>query len=139
MVSIHTVEFCIFFNSQKNSLKKEIDIVWGLIFPIGNYDKLRNFILQKLSLKTLSNNWKVSENLSPNFMSFHHRNSQISLGMDDQCLVILSSWWSNDRNPEFLDEELNNLFVYGQNSKHNKFHEIGTKLTGDDYDVGLSY
>ena len=46
-------------------------------------------------------------------------------------------WWSNDRNPEFLDEELNNLFVYGQNSNIIN-SEIGTKLTGDDYDVGLS-
>ena len=125
------------FPQEKFLEERNQDIVWGLIFPIGNYDKLRNFILQKLSLKTLSNNWKVSENLSPNFMSFHHRNSHISLGMDDQCLVILSSWWSNDRNPEFLDEELNNLFVYGQNSNIIN-SEIGTKLTGDDYDVGLS-
>jgi hypothetical protein len=117
--------------------KREQDIVWGLIIPIGDVDRLRDFIMRKLELKSVGNSWRVKENKSPEFMSFHHRSSHISLGMDDQCLVILSSWWSDERDPEFLDEEMVQLFTYGQNSNIMN-SKLGNKLTGDDYDVGLS-
>ena len=93
--------------------------------------------MRKLDLKSIGNAWRVKENTLPSFMSFHHRSSHISLGMDDQCLVILSSWWSDDRDPEFLDEEMIQLFTYGQNSNIMN-SKLGNKLTGDDYDVGLS-
>ena len=117
--------------------KREQDIVWGLIIPIGDVDRLRDFIMRKLELKSVGNSWRVKENKSPEFMSFHHRSSHISLGMDDQCLVILSSWWSDERDPEFLDEEMVQLFTYGQNSNIMN-SKLGNKLTGEDYDVGLS-
>jgi len=117
--------------------KREQDIVWGLIIPIGDVNRLRDFIMRKLDLKSIGNAWRVKENTLPSFMSFHHRSSHISLGMDDQCLVILSSWWSDDRDPEFLDEEMIQLFTYGQNSNIMN-SKLGNKLTGDDYDVGLS-
>ena len=117
--------------------KREQDIVWGLIIPIGDVNRLRDFIMHKLDLKSIGNAWRVKENTLPSFMSFHHRSSHISLGMDDQCLVILSSWWSDDRDPEFLDEEMIQLFTYGQNSNIMN-SKLGNKLTGDDYDVGLS-
>lgn len=117
--------------------KREQDIVWGLIIPIGDVNRLREFIMRKLDLKSIGNAWRVKENTLPSFMSFHHRSSHISLGMDDQCLVILSSWWSDDRDPEFLDEEMIQLFTYGQNSNIMN-SKLGNKLTGDDYDVGLS-
>ena len=117
--------------------KREQDIVWGLIIPIGDVSRLREFIMRKLDLKSIGNAWRVKENTLPSFMSFHHRSSHISLGMDDQCLVILSSWWSDDRDPEFLDEEMIQLFTYGQNSNIMN-SKLGNKLTGDDYDVGLS-
>jgi predicted nucleic acid-binding Zn-ribbon protein len=117
--------------------KREQDIVWGLIIPIGDVSRLREFIMRKLDLKSIGNAWKVKENTLPSFMSFHHRSSHISLGMDDQCLVILSSWWSDDRDPEFLDEEMIQLFTYGQNSNIMN-SKLGNKLTVDDYDVGFS-
>jgi len=117
--------------------KREQDIVWGLIIPIGNVQRLRDFIMRKLNLKSIGNAWRVKENTLPSFMSFHHRSSHISLGMDDQCLVVLSSWWSDDRDPEFLDEEMIQLFNYGQNSNIMN-SKLGNKLSGDDYDVGLS-
>jgi cell division protein FtsB len=125
------------FPQEKFIEKRNQDILWGLIIPIGNVEQLRDFIMRKLNLKSLSNDWRVKENSTPSFMSFHHRSSHISIGMDDQCLVILSSWWSDDRDPEFLDEEMNQLFSYGQNSGIMN-SKIGNKLTGDDYDVGLS-
>jgi hypothetical protein len=116
---------------------REQDIVWGLIIPIGDVELLRDFIMRKLDLKSVGNAWRVKENTTPSFMSFHHRSSHISLGMDNQCLVVLSSWWSDDRDPEFLDEEMVQLFTYGQNSNIIN-SKVGNKLTGDDYDVGLS-
>tara|TARA_B110000495_G_scaffold133957_1_gene117187 strand:- start:472 stop:1149 length:678 start_codon:yes stop_codon:yes gene_type:complete len=56
--------------------------------------------------------------------------------MDDQCLVILSSW-SDQSDPEFLADELTQIFSYGQNSTITN-SVVANKLTGDDYDVGLS-
>ena len=117
--------------------KRDQDIVWGLILPIGDQDQLREFILRKLNLKNSSNAWRIEENNSPSFMSFHHRTSHISLGMDEQCLVILSSWWSDQKDPQFLSEELKQVFDYGQNSSITN-SSVANKLTGDDYDVGLS-
>ena len=116
---------------------REQDIVWGVIIPIGDQEKLREFILRKLELKNLSPAWRVKENSSPSFMSFHHRSAHISLGMDEQCLVLLSSWWSDQKDPEFLDDELAQVFNYGQNSSIVS-STVGDKLTGDDYDIGLS-
>lgn len=117
--------------------QREQDVLWGLIIPIGDQDLLREFILRKLDLKSLSSEWSVKENDSPSFMSFHHRSAHISLGMDDQCLVVLSSWWSDQKDPEFLDVELNQVFNFGQGSNIAS-SSVGNKLIGDDYDVGLS-
>lgn len=117
--------------------QREQDVLWGLIIPIGDQDLLREFILRKLDLKSLSSEWSVKENDTPSFMSFHHKSAHISLGMDDQCLVVLSSWWSDQKDPEFLDVELNQVFNFGQGSNIAS-SSVGNKLTGDDYDVGLS-
>jgi predicted nucleic acid-binding Zn-ribbon protein len=116
--------------------KRQQDIAWGLIIPIGDQDRLREFILRKLKLKGSSTSWQIEESNSPSFISFHHRTSHISLGMDDQCLVILSSW-SDQSDPEFLADELTQIFSYGQNSTITN-SVVANKLTGDDYDVGLS-
>ena len=53
--------------------KREQDIVWGLIIPIGDVNRLRDFIMRKLDLKSIGNAWRVKENTLPSFMSFHHR------------------------------------------------------------------
>lgn len=116
---------------------REQDVLWGLVVPIGNRDQLKEFILRKLNLKSHSSLWQVKENNSPAFMSFHHRTSHVSLGMDEDCLVILSSWWSDQKAPEFLDDELSRVFNFGQNSSV-MTSTVSNKLTGDDYDVGLS-
>jgi len=81
--------------------EREQDVVWGIIIPIGDSGRLREFITRKLELKSLGNSWRVSENESPSFVSFNHRTEHISLGMDEQCLVILSSWWSDQKDHEF--------------------------------------
>ena len=117
--------------------QREQDVLWGLIIPIGDQDLLREFILRKLDLKSLSSEWSVKENTNPSFMSFHHKSAHISLGMDDQCLVVLSSWWADQKDPDFLDVELTQVFNFGQSSSIAS-SSVGNKLTGDDYDVGLS-
>jgi hypothetical protein len=124
------------FPNEEFIEKRQQDIAWGLIIPIGDQDRLREFILRKLDLKGLSNLWQIEESNSPSFISFHHRTSHISLGMDDQCLVILSSW-SDQNDPAFLADELTQVFSYGQNSNITN-SAVANKLTGDDYDVGLS-
>ncbi len=117
--------------------QREQDVLWGLIIPIGDQDLLREFILRKLDLKSLSSEWSVKENTNPSFMSFHHKSAHVSLGMDDQCLVVLSSWWADQKDPDFLDVELTQVFNFGQSSSIAS-SSVGNKLTGDDYDVGLS-
>ena len=125
------------FPNEEFIEEREQDITWGLIIPIGDQNRLREFILRKLELKNLSNEWKIEELNSPNLISFHHRTSHISLGMDDQCLVILSSWWTDQKDSDFLADELGQIFINGQNSNAMN-SAVANKLTGDDYDVGLS-
>ena len=117
--------------------EREQDIVWGLLIPVGDAERLREFITRKLELKSVNNSWRVNESNSPQFISFDHRTAHISIGMDEQCLVMLSSWWSDQKDPVFLSEELSQVFNFGQNSSIIQ-SEVASDLTGDDYDVGLS-
>ena len=77
--------------------EREQDIVWGLLIPVGDAERLREFITRKLELKSVNNSWRVNESNSPQFISFDHRTAHISIGMDEQCLVMLSSWWSDQK------------------------------------------
>ena len=45
--------------------------------------------------------------------------------MDQHCIVFLTSWWSHRPDPAFLDEEMREVFVYGQAGvPHNKFNRV---------------
>ena len=112
------------------------DVLFGLILPIGNEDKVKNFIVSQLGLKAQNSNWEVRENLNPNFHSIHHRSAHISVGLDENCLVLLTSWWSDQPDPSFLDSEMQMIFQFGQGS--NTLHpKLVSKLNADDYDLAL--
>lgn len=113
------------------------DIVFGLAMPIADEGLLKEFILRQLDLKSVSPRWKILENSSPDYLSIQHKTSHVSVGMDDHCLVFLTSWWADRPNPGFLDSEMNEVFLFGQggNSVHNK---VSSNLSGSGYDLALS-
>ena len=113
------------------------DIVFGLAMPISDEGLLKEFILRQLDLKSVSPRWKILENSSPDYLSIQHKTSHVSVGMDDHCLVFLTSWWADKPNPGFLDQEMKEVFLYGQggNSVHNK---VSSNLSGSGYDLALS-
>ena len=90
------------------------DILFGLALPIANQDKLKEFIIRQLDLKDSSPNWRVEEVQSPDFLSVRHKKSHISIGMDQNCIVFLTSWWADQPDPVFLDKELQEVFLFGQ-------------------------
>ena len=112
------------------------DVLFGLVFPISDESNLKEFILKQLDLKSENPFWRVRENQSPQFYSIHHKTAHISIGLDQNCLVLMSSWWSDQANPSFLDEEMEEVFSVGQGTT--KMHtEFTSQLRADDYDVGL--
>ena len=113
------------------------DVVFGLVLPIGDQELLKDFVLQKLDLKSQSPNWKVHENSSPEFLSIRHKTAHVSLGMDKNCLVMLTSWWHDKPDPAFLDKELEQVFLFGQGSD-TAVSAFSGRLSGNDYDLGLS-
>ena len=113
------------------------DVVFGLVMPIGDQELLKEFILQKLDLKSQSPNWKVHENTSPEFLSIRHKTAHVSLGMDKHCLVMLTSWWHDKPDPAFLDKELEQVFLFGQGNDTATSAFAG-RLSGNDYDLGFS-
>ncbi|MBN37391.1 MAG: hypothetical protein CMI29_02890 [Opitutae bacterium] len=113
------------------------DVVLGLVMPIGDQDLLKEFILQELDLKSQSPNWKVHENNSPEFLSIRHKTAHVSLGMDDHCLVMLTSWWHDKPDPAFLNKELEQIFLFGQGSD-TSVSAFSGRLSGNDYDFAIS-
>jgi len=113
------------------------DVVFGLVMPIGDQELLKEFVLQKLDLKSQSPNWKVHENTSPEFLSIRHKTAHVSLGMDKHCLVMLTSWWHDKPDPAFLDKELEQVFLFGQGSD-TALSAFTGRLSGNDYDLGVS-
>ena len=112
------------------------DVLFGLILPIGSDEKVKNFILSQLDLKAQKPNWKVRQNKLPDFHSIHHKSAHISIGLDQNCLVLLTSWWTDQPDPDFLDAEMQSIFQFGQGS--NALHpKLVSKLRTDDYDVAL--
>lgn len=113
------------------------DILFGLALPIANGDKLKEFIIRQLDLKDANPTWRVEEVESPNFLSIRHKESHISVGMDRNCLVFLTSWWADQPNPAFLDRELQEIFLFGQEG--GSMHaNLSSKLSGGDYDLALA-
>ena len=113
------------------------DMVFGLVLPIGNQELLKEFILQRLDLKSQSPNWKVQENTNPQFLSIRHKTAHVSIGMDEHCLVLMTSWWDDKPDPSFLDKEMERVFIFGQSGTTMPSSFTG-RLAGSDYDLALS-
>ena len=113
------------------------DILFGLALPIADEDKLKQFIVRQLDLKDANPDWRVEEVQSPEFLSIRHKNSHISVGMDQNCLVFLTSWWSGQPNPAFLDRELQQIFLFGQEGS-GMHANLSSKLSGGDYDLAIA-
>lgn len=112
------------------------DVLFGLVFPIADESSLKNFILTQLDLKSENPFWRVRENHSPEFYSIQHKSAHISIGLDQNCLVLMSSWWSDQTNPSFLDEEMREVFSLGQGTGKSPT-KLVSQIRADDYDVGL--
>ena len=125
------------FPGEEDKEERGGDILFGLALPIANEDKLKDFIIRQLDLKDANPNWRVQEIESPAFLSIRHKESHISVGMDQNCLVFLTSWWADRPNPTFLDRELQEIFLFGQEG--GSMHaNLTSKLSGGDYDLALA-
>ena len=113
------------------------DILFGLALPIADEDKFKEFIIRQLDLKDSNPAWRVAEVKSPDFLSIRHRDSHISVGMDKNCLVFLTSWWADQADPSFLDKELQEVFMFGQEGG-GMHANLSSKLSGGDYDLALA-
>jgi predicted nucleic acid-binding Zn-ribbon protein len=113
------------------------DILFGLALPIADENKLKEFIIRQLDLKDSNPAWRVAEVKSPDFLSIRHRDSHISVGMDKNCLVFLTSWWADQADPSFLDKELQEVFMFGQEGG-GMHANLSSKLSGGDYDLALA-
>ena len=113
------------------------DILFGLALPIEDESKLKEFIIRQLNLKDINPSWRVEEVKSPDFLSIRHRDSHISVGMDQNCLVFLTSWWADQVDPAFLDKELQEVFLFGQEGG-GMHANLTAKLSGGDYDLALA-
>ena len=114
--------------------KRPGDVLFGLVLPIGDDQRVKNFIFNQLDLKSQMPSWKVYENTLPDFHSIHHKSAHISIGIDQNCLVLLTSWWSDQPDSRFLENEIKEIFQYGQVS--NDLHpKLASSLRKNDYDV----
>tara|TARA_B100001115_G_scaffold179164_1_gene169575 strand:+ start:3606 stop:6359 length:2754 start_codon:yes stop_codon:yes gene_type:complete len=117
--------------------KRASDVVFGLVLPIADQAKLKDFILHKLDLKSQNPIWKVVKRDSPRFLSVQHKSAHVSLGLDEHCLVMLTSWWSDQPDPAFLDKELEQVFVSGGGAEVFS-SSFSSRLSGNDYDLALA-
>ena len=125
------------FPGEEDREDRSGDILFGLALPIADENKLKEFIVRQLDLKDASPSWRVEEVQSPDFLSIRHKDSHISVGMDQNCLVFLTSWWSNQPNPAFLDREMQQIFLFGQEGS-GMHANLSSKLSGGDYDLALA-
>ena len=105
--------------------------------PIANEDRLKEIIVRQLDLKDANPSWRVEEIKSPDILSIRHKDSHISVGMDQNCLVFLTSWWADQPNPAFLDRELKEIFLFGQEGSGMN-DNLSSKLSGGKYDLALA-
>jgi hypothetical protein len=105
------------FPSVELSADRPFDVLFCLVLPVSDPSKLKEYVLQKMDVKAVKPKWKVTENSSADFFLAKHETRHIAIGMDDHCFVLLSSWWSDDPDSDFLEDELRQVFVFGQESK----------------------
>jgi predicted nucleic acid-binding Zn-ribbon protein len=126
------------FPSMELSAERHLDVVFCLVLPVSDSSKLKEFILQELDVKAAKPKWKVTEDSSAGFFLVRHETRHIAMGMDDNCFLLMSSWWSDDPNPGFLEDELRQVLVFGQESK--TIHpEVASKLSGVDSDISCLF
>ena len=125
------------FPGEEDRDNRSGDILFGLALPIADEDKLKDFIIRQLDLKDAVPRWRVEEVQSPGFLSIRHKESHISVGMDQNCLVFLTSWWADQPNPAFLDREMQEIFLFGQEGGSVSAN-LSSKLSGGDYDLALA-
>ena len=99
------------FPGQLQRSGRESDVLFALVFPLDNAGVLKEFVLRQLNLKSASPEWRVVENISPGYVAVSHKSEHVSIGFDDNCLVALTSWWSDVPSPTFLDAELRDIFA----------------------------
>lgn len=90
--------------------ERESDVVFSIVFPLEDSAKLKDFVLRQLDLKSAFPEWSVTEHASPGYVSISHKSEHVALGFDNDCLVALTSWQSDDPSPAFLSDELRDLF-----------------------------
>jgi len=126
------------FPNVELSAERPFDVLFCLVLPVSNPSKLKEFILQQLDVKAVKPKWKVAENSTADFFLAKHETRHIAMGMDDHCFLLLSSWWSDDPNSDFLEDELRQVFVFGQESK--SIHpKVSMRLSGTDSDISCLF
>lgn len=126
------------FPSMDLSAKRPFDVVFCLVLPVSDSSTLKEFILQELDVKTVKPKWQVTEDSSAGFFLAKHETRHIAMGMDDHCFLLMSSWWSDDPNSAFLEDELRQVLVFGQESK--TIHpQVASKLSGVDSDISCLF
>lgn len=126
------------FPSGEFKADRSGDILFGLAIPIADEGSLKEFLIRQLDLKSTYPNWKISENQSPDFLSIQHKNSHLSIGMDQHCLLFLTSWWGDKPSPTFLDGEMSRIFTSAQ-KKDFMSNKLAVQMSGMSYDLALSF
>jgi hypothetical protein len=117
---------------------RESDVLFALVFPLDNAGTLKEFVLRQLDLKSSSPEWRVVENISPSYVAVTHKSEHVSIGFDNNCLVALTSWWSDVPSPSFLDAELRDIFARAVPYDTANDDAFGD-LARADFDVALSF
>jgi hypothetical protein len=126
------------FPGQLQRSGRESDVLFALVFPLDNAGVLKEFVLRQLNLKSASPEWRVVENISPDYVAVSHKSEHVSIGFDDNCLVALTSWWSDVPSPTFLDAELRDIFARAAPYDAQSDDAFGD-LARADFDVALSF
>ena len=126
------------FPGQLQRSGRESDVLFALVFPLDNAGVLKEFVLRQLNLKSASPEWRVVENISPGYVAVSHKSEHVSIGFDDNCLVALTSWWSDVPSPTFLDAELRDIFARAAPYDAQSDDAFGD-LSRADFDVALSF
>ena len=126
------------FPGQLQRSGRESDVLFALVFPLDNAGVLKEFVLRQLDLKSASPEWRVVENISPGYVAVSHKSEHVSIGFDDNCLVALTSWWSDVPSPAFLDAELRDIFARSAPYDAKTDDAFG-ELARADFDIALSF
>ena len=126
------------FPGQLQRSGRESDVLFALVFPLDNAGVLKEFVLRQLDLKSASPEWRVVESISPSYVAVSHKSEHVSIGFDDNCLVALTSWWSDVPSPTFLDAELRDIFARAVPYDAQSDDAFG-ELARADFDVALSF